>query len=107
LGSFREDQGVSFPALKKIGVDKVEALPEEIRQQHGYQNRGVVIKSIHPGSIAYRSSLRAGSIILTANNQKVSTPEELNEIVEKALKDKRLLLLVRQGNVIKFINLKL
>ncbi len=107
LGAFKDTQTASLPALKKIGIDKVEELSQEAREQYGYVGKGVVVKSILPGSIAYKSNLRPGSIILAANNQKVKTPEELNEIVEKSLKDKKLLLLVRQGNVIKFINIKL
>jgi len=96
LGKSKDSAG-SYPALKKIGLDKVTSSSKG----------GVLVKSVHPGSLVQNASVRADSIILAANNTKVNTPEELNDVVEKAFAEKRLLLLVRQGQVIRFINIQL
>lgn len=91
--------------IQKLGLN-VENLTAELAQKLSYfDSKGVVVTQVEPGSPAAEASLRPGSLILAVNRRKVTTVEEFNESVQEAEKEGRVLLMVRQGDVVRFVAL--
>jgi serine protease Do len=92
----------------KLGIE-VDDLTPEMARQLGYQQteRGVVITKVKPGSPAAQAGIRPGFLILAINHTKVESVVDFTEALNETGKNKRLLLLVRQGNATRFYSLKL
>lgn len=107
LGTANSVLNVGNTLIQKLGME-IETLSPEISKQLGYTQKeeGIVITKIKPGSPAATAGLRPGFIIQAINHKKVSTVEDFNDAVNQP-DTKRLLLLVRQGNVTKFYSIKL
>ena len=61
--------------------------------------------SVEAGSPAASAGVVPGQLILAVNRQRVSSVEELNQVLKNA-KGENILLMVSQGEVIRFIVLK-
>jgi serine protease Do len=90
------------PARRFLGV-QLSSLTEDMRQQLGLADdvRGVVITDIADGSPAAREGLQQGDIIEEVARRKVSSPGEVDRLVQQAVIRKApsvLLLVNRQGN---------
>lgn len=93
--------------LQKLGMH-VQELTTELAQKLGYlDGKGVVVTQVDPDSPAGEAALKAGCIILAVNRQKVSSVAEFTTALNEAAKEGRILLMVRQGEVIRFIALNL
>lgn len=91
--------------IQKLGL-KVENLTPELSQKFNFpENNGVVITQVEAGSPAAEALLRPGSLIIAVNRQKISNVEELNTALHDAAKDDRVLLMVRQGDAVRFVAL--
>ncbi|MCH9617523.1 MAG: hypothetical protein SP1CHLAM9_08400 [Chlamydiia bacterium] len=64
------------------------------RNSKGSEDKGVVIKEIIPGSLAYRSGWKARSTIISLNGDKISSVEDLLKALEKSEKEKKLVALL-------------
>ncbi len=94
---------VANSSAQKLGV-KVQALTAETAQQFGYTNdKGVVITSVEPNTPAAEVGLRPGSLIIAVNRKKIASVEEFNTALTEALNDGRVLLMVRQGEAVRFV----
>jgi serine protease Do len=92
-------------AVKKLGLI-VQELTAELSQKLGLlENKGVVITQVTPGSPAAEAALKPGCVIMAINRKKVTTIAEFTAALNDAAKDERVLLMVRQGDVIRFIAL--
>ncbi|MFA7439539.1 MAG: Do family serine endopeptidase [Sphingomonadaceae bacterium] len=99
------DQGPDQPgaeaARRSLGIT-LQALTREIRQQLRLPDnvRGAVIASVNPASNAAEEGLQRGDVILSINQQPISTPQEAADAVAAARKAGRdtVLLLVQRGN---------
>lgn len=93
-------------ALQRLGV-RVQNLDAETATKMGMspESTGVIIVSIEPGSPASTSGLAPGQIIRAVNRQRVSSIEQLNAILKEDSQES-ILLMVSQGEVIRFIVLK-
>ena len=96
------DQPAESPSERVLGV-QLSALTEDMRQQLGLDDtvRGVVITSIADGSPAARQGLQEGDIIEQVARRKVSSPGEVDRLVQQAVTKNAasvLLLVNRQGN---------
>lgn len=93
---------------QKLGIE-IENLTPEVGKQLGYTRgeEGVVITKVKPGSTAAAAGLRPGFLILAVNHNKVTTVDEYNTYAAEALKNHRLLLLVRQGNMTRFYSIRI
>ncbi len=92
-------------STQKLGL-KVQNLTPELAQQFGYGNeKGVIITQVEPGSLASEALLKAGNLILAVNRKRVENIEEFQNEVREASKEGRVLLMVRQGEVVRFIAL--
>jgi serine protease Do len=91
---------VSFGQQKEqvgnLGLSLRELSPEEVSR---FGVRGVFVEGVAPGSLAQRSGLRRGDIILAVNNEPVESLSQFNEKIEKAKSEQRtrVLLLIRRG----------
>ncbi len=98
------EDGVS--ALQKMGV-RVQNLTPEICKKLGLASdtRGIFVVSVEAGSPAASAGVVPGQLILAVNRQRVSSVEELNQVLKNA-KGENVLLMVSQGEVIRFVVLK-
>ena len=92
----------------RLGID-VENLSPEMGKQLGYTKgeEGVVIVKIKPGTPAANAGLRPGYLIVAVNHKKISNLNDYNEAITEASKNKRVLLLVRQGNMTRFYSIRI
>lgn len=101
------DTGVDVPL---IGLT-LKPLDGELRDLYNIDNttHGVVITAVKDMSVAASKGLSEGEVIVEINQQPVSEPQDIIDIVEKAEKNNRksvLLLINDKGNV-RFVALKL
>ena len=92
------------PARRLLGV-QLSALTDDMRQQLGLTDdiRGVVIVDVADGSPAAHDGLQEGDIIEQVARRKVSSPADVDRLVEQAASKNPpsvLLLVNRQGNEI-------
>jgi serine protease Do len=92
--------------IQKLGME-IDNLTPELSKQLGYTQReeGVVISKIKPGSAAAMAGLRPGFLIQAVNHKKVTNVDEFNEALGQP-ENKRILLLIRQGNATRFYSIK-
>lgn len=88
------------------GFSVQELTPEIAKAQNFGNEKGVVISKVEPGTPAAWSGLKKGALIMTVNQKKVGSVEEFNEALEKTEKGKPLLLLVKQGESVRFMSIQ-
>jgi serine protease Do len=89
-----------------LGID-VQALTPEIANSLGYkEQKGVVISKVKAGSVGAWAGLKKGALILEVNRQPVNDVEQFNSALKSAEKGKPLLLLVKQGDLINYLSVK-
>jgi serine protease Do len=105
LGS-ASDNETSEGVVQKIGME-IDNLTADLAKQLGYSSKeeGVVIIKVKPGSPAALVGLRPGFLIQAVNHRKVSSVSDLNDVISQ-VENKRVLLLVRQGNMTRFYSVK-
>jgi len=108
IGSHPNNQQIASEISSKVNFD-VTGLTPEIAQQLGYVNdKGVIIANVVPGSTAELAGLRRGQLIVAVNQKKISSPEEFyKELETSANGNKRVLLLVKQGQYTRFVSLRM
>ena len=106
LGTASDDISESSNLTQKLGME-VENLTPDLAKQLGLSQKeeGVVITKIKPGSLAAMAGLRPGFLIQAVNHKKVTNVSEFNEALVQP-ENKRILLLVRQGNMTRFYSIK-
>ncbi|AHK63418.1 hypothetical protein BOKEGFJH_00545 [Chlamydia avium] len=99
-----QEDGVS--ALQRVGI-RVQNLNAETAKKLGISSdtKGVLIVAVEAGSPASSAGIAPGQIILAVNRQKVFSVEELNSVL-KDNHNENILLMISQGEVIRFIVLK-
>lgn len=97
---------VASLSIEKLGV-QVQNLSAEIVEQLNYPHKeGVVVTQVVPGGPAEFAGIRAGSVIVAVNRQKVANVKEFNTLLSQANHDD-ILLMVKQGETIRFIVLQM
>jgi serine protease Do len=106
LGTASDDLGSDGNLIQKLGME-IDTLTPDLAKQLGLTQReeGVVITKIKPGSAAATAGLRPGFLIQAVNHKKVTSVSEFNEALGQP-ENKRILLLVRQGNMTRFYSIK-
>lgn len=88
--------------FQKLGI-KVQNLTGDLATQLGYgDEKGVVITYVEPNGPAAEAGLRSGSLIVAVNRRKISNIDEFNMALKDA-REGRILLMVRQGEAIRFV----
>lgn len=107
IGSYPKTEEVSIEAKgNSLGFEAQNLTPELAKSLGLHGEEGVVITKVETNSPASWAGLKKGAIILAVNQQKIHSVEQLNEVMKSNSTDKPLLLLVKQGEVIRFISLK-
>jgi serine protease Do len=98
VGEMPEEVSFGQPKeqANELGLSLRDLSPEEVRR---FGVKGVFVDGVAPGSLAQRSGLRRGDIILAVNNEPVESPSQFNEKIERAKSEQRtrVLLLIRRG----------
>ncbi len=96
--------------IDSLGLTLIE-LNDKLRAKYNISRsvQGVFINEVKPMSQAANKGLSEGVIIMEINQQPVSKPQEIIDIIEKAKKNgsKSVLLLVNDSNNVRFIALRL
>lgn len=105
LGS-AADNASSEGVIQKLGME-IDNLTPDLAKQLGYSSKeeGVVIIKVKPGSPAAMVGLRPGFLIQAVNHRKVSNVSDFNDVISQ-MENKRVLLLIRQGNMTRFYSVK-
>jgi serine protease Do len=98
VGEMPEEVSFGQPReqVGELGLSLRDLSPEEVSR---FGVKGVFVESVAPGSLAQRSGLRRGDIILAVNNEPVESLSQFNEKIDKAKSEQRtrVLLLIRRG----------
>jgi serine protease Do len=105
LGSASDD-ATSEGVIEKMGME-LDNLTPDLAKQLGYSSKeeGVVIIKVKPGSPAALVGLRPGFLIQGVNHRKVTSVSDFNDAISQT-ENKRVLFLVRQGNMTRFYSIK-
>lgn len=88
----------SAQSTEELGMI-VQTLTPQLAKQFGIeQGEGVVITEVKPGSVAEMKGIQAGTVILEVDRKPVKTADEFQHIVKQSSKNKRILLLLRDGS---------
>jgi len=86
----------------------VENLTREQARQFGYKpGEGVLVTDVDPGSAAARAGIQPGNLILEVNREPVKNVDDFNRLAKSALREGRILLLVRDGQYARYVVLRL
>jgi len=98
VGEMPEEVSFGQPKeqVGELGLSLRDLSPEEVSR---FGVKGVFVDGVAPGSLAQRSGLRRGDIILAVNNEPVESLSQFNEKIERARSEQkaRVLLLIRRG----------
>ncbi len=108
LGEFGANTLVSSTTASRHLGFSVDNLTNENIQlfRFSQDDKGVVIVSVEPGTPADTAGIKPGSLIMAVNHQKVTNVTEFNDALKNVKPGQRILLLMRQGDVMKFYTLK-
>jgi len=110
IGKLEEDEvvaKVANEAEEKLGLAVQELTPEVARSLGLKEQEGVLISNVEAGSAAAEAGLRRGEVIVEVNQQPVKNLEQYAAIMESALAEGSVLLLVRRGTQSRFVAIRL
>ncbi|WP_430229208.1 DegQ family serine endoprotease [Nitrosomonas communis] len=82
----------------------VQTLTPQLAEQFGATaGEGVIVTEVRPGSVAAMSGIKSGTIILQVNRKAVKNTAEFQRAIKESHSDKRLLLLIREGDTQRFV----
>jgi len=109
-GTPQQPQGPRPMELTGLGL-RVAPITNELRERYSLrrEQRGVVITEVTPGGPGAERELRPGDVIVEVQQEKVSTPQELAERIERARRQNRatVLLMVEGQGGQRFVPLRL
>lgn len=106
VGSYADVQGSNDQVYAKFGFE-IDDLSSDIAKKAGVQEqKGVVIAAIAPGSLADRAGIKPGTVIIAVDRIPIAGREDFDKTMKTALANKKVLLLVKQGNLTRFVTLK-
>lgn len=107
VGTFPAAYNEPAQSADQLGFN-VKALTPEIAQKYGYrEDQGVVITEVATGSPASWAGLKAGALILQINRQPINSLDDYKRAMSHIEKGQPILLLVKQGNVVRYLSLRL
>lgn len=108
IGMLTKETFAAQPSTEKsedIGIT-VETLTPQLASRFGAKpGEGVVVTEVQPGSIAEVAGLEVGTVILQVNRKSVKNVEEFDDAIEKTRSPRRVLMLIRTGNLQRYITL--
>lgn len=108
LGTFGQSTFHSSVAASNLLGISVDNLTQENIQTYGLQptDKGVVIIDVKPDSPAGRAGLQSGFVVMAVNHTEVKHVKDFDEALKDTKKSDRVLLLIRQGSMVRFYSLK-
>jgi serine protease Do len=100
-----EEEKAPVLAKTNLGIE-VDTLTPDMAQSLGYQEKGVIITKVQPGSPAAFVGLKKGSLILAINRQKVETKEQFQAALKETPQGRPALFQVKQGDINAFISIQ-
>lgn len=97
-------RGKAPDTSNRIGLSLSELSADQKKQLE--VDNGLLVEDMVPG-IASHAGVRPGDVILSINNQDVTTVEQFNQLLNKTGKGRNIALLVRRGDTATFITMKL
>lgn len=89
-----------------LGIE-VQNLTKDIAQQFGYSlGEGVIVSRVVPGGAAAQVGIQPGDLILSVNQELVSTVNDFDKAMQRSMQNKKVLFLVRRGQISQFIVVK-
>ncbi len=108
LGSYDKEKGSTSIVSSQLGITIENLSKDTIHTYHlSKEDTGVVITGVKPGSIGAKNSLRPGYLIMGVNHRKIQNVVEFNDEITKIGNAKRILLLVRHGDIMRFHSIKI
>lgn len=89
----------------KLGFEVQDLTPEVARSLGLTDESGVVISKVEPGSPAAWVGLKKGTLIMAVNQQKVENTKDFSKVLENISIGKPVLLLIKQGDTVRYISL--
>lgn len=106
IGNFPKGGLRNEESYNKLGFE-VENLSTDIARNLGYVDEtGVVVSKVKPGSAAAWAGIKKGALILSVNKINISSIEEFEEALEKTSEGKPVLMLIKQGDTIRYVSMK-
>ncbi|MCB1109948.1 MAG: Do family serine endopeptidase [Chlamydiia bacterium] len=108
LGTYGANTLVSSTtASRQLGFS-VDNLTNQNIQQYKFNqdDKGVVVVTVEPGTPADKAGIKPGFLVMAVNHKKITNVTEFNDALQNVRSGERILLLVRQGQVMKFYTLK-
>jgi len=93
--------------LKKLGL-VLQDLTSDLAEQFGYkEGAGVLIAEVEPGSVAASVGIQAGQLIVEINRIRVHSVKEALKALSKSKNTKMVLLKIRDGDMSRFVALRI
>ncbi|QVL58285.1 MAG: DegQ family serine endoprotease [Simkaniaceae bacterium] len=108
LGEFGANTLVSSKtASQHLGLT-VDNLTNENLQQYrmSQDDKGVLVVNVEPGTPADTAGIKQGFLVMAVNHKKVHNVTDFNNALKDVKSGQKILLLVRQGDMMKFYTLK-
>ncbi len=88
-----------------IGLTVQTLTPQLAEQFDATAGEGVIVTEVRPDSVAAMAGVKSGAIILQVNRKEVKNAAEFQRAIKESGSDKRLLLLIREGDTQRFVAL--
>lgn len=108
LGSYSKSSQLTSENAQLLGITVENLTPENVKRYKLPPNEeGVVITEVKQGSMGARIGLRPGYLVLSLNHKKIANVSDFNEALGTIQKGKKVLILVKHGDMARFFSLKM
>lgn len=106
IGKLAKGQHLTEAASERaedIGLTVQTLTPQLAEQFDATVGEGVIVTEVRPGSVAAMAGIRQGTIILQVDRKQVNSVDAFQQALKESIGNKRLLLLVREGGIQRFV----
>lgn len=108
IGAQNQAEKSDEPAktISVLGFDVQSITPDLAKSLNLPDDEGVIVTKVDPSSPASLVGIKKGAVILAVNQVKVNSKEAFDQQIQKSPAGKPFLFLIRQGNVMRYISLR-